>query len=259
MGYTILENVLAPKCTDADGIDLENKSHMFLYDRCNYRCKFCYFASYDFNFHGAFEYTTDLEFIAKILQLLPKGKNFKFSGGEPSLNPKIYNELKIVNQLGGTVFFDTNGSNPSLIKKLLDEKLIKVLAVSLKGLSADECKTVANIKKSEFCWENTLKTIEYGCKTLGTKVIVTHVCYNDVSYDEILKFADILDKYEGVFYKVNNLHKTRHLDNTIKRADTDKIISLLKRLIKERPKWNGKVIFVDNDDGITDYDKILFL
>lgn len=259
--YRITKNLLAPKLTKNDGINMENKSHMVMWSKCNFRCAFCLQSSKNFVFKTQYHDLSKYEYIAVILKLMESGKNFKFSGGEPTLNPRVEWDLQVVKDHGGTVFFDTNGSNPELVKKLLDKGLIDVLAVSFKGLTPEEALETANIKKREFCWDNVLKTIEYGSKAPGVKVIVTHVCYNDVSYEELLKYAALLEPYEGVFYKINNLHKSKYLpaELGLKRVDPDNLLNLLKRLVDENPYWKDRVIFVDDDYGISNYDGIVFL
>ncbi len=260
--YHIHRNALAPKLTKNDGINMENKSHMILWSKCNFRCAFCLQAVNDFNLNMiSYHSLNKNKFIATIMMLMQTSKNFKFSGGEPTLNPRIEWDLQVVKELGGNVFFDTNGSNPEVVKNLLDKGLIDVLAVSFKGLTPEEALSTANIKKREFCWENVFKTIEYGSKTPGVKVIITHVCYNDVSYDELLRFSSLIEPYEGVFYKINNLHKADNLPTELglKRVDPDNLLNLLKRLVEEKPCWKDRVIFVDDDYGISNYDGIVFL
>lgn len=259
--YRFIKKLLAPKVTENDGINMENKSHLVMWDRCNFRCAFCYQSSKNFVFEEQYYSLSKEEYIAVILKLMQSSKNFKFSGGEPSLNPRIEWDLQVVKDLGGTVFFDTNGSNPELVRKLLDKGLIDVLAVSFKGLTPEEALKTANIKKREFCWDNVFKTIEYGSQTPGVKVIVTHVCYNEVSYEELLQYSALLEPYEGIFYKINNLHKSGSLpaELGLKRVDPDNLLNLLKRLVEEKPRWKGKVILVDDDYGISCYDGIVFL
>lgn len=258
MAYRFVKNYLAPKCTEADNIDISRKSHFVLYDRCNFRCGYCAQSNYGFQNLKGYSEVSEGQFISTILNLMQSGKNFKFSGGEPTLNPQLERHLEIVKQFGGTVFLDTNGSRPQIVKKLLDKGLIDVLAVSLKGLYPEVCLKDANIIRQDFCWDNPLKTIEYGSHTPGVKVIITHVCFDDVSIEEFRRFADILEPYPGVFYKINNLHHSDMITD-YKRADTDKIISLLKQITEERPRWKKHIIYVDELTGMTDYEKILFI
>jgi len=259
--YYISKNILAPKLTQNDGINIENKSHMIMWDKCNFRCSFCLQASSNFNNKETYHSLGNYEYIAVIAKLMQTGKNFKFSGGEPTLNPRIEWDLQVVKDLGGTVFFDTNGSKPEIVKRLLDKGLIDVLAVSFKGLTPEKALETANIKKREFCWDNVFKTIEYGSKTVGVKVIVTHVCYNDVSFEEILRYSSLFEPYENVFYKINNLHKSSQLPTELNltRVDPDNLLKLLNQLVKQKPRWQDHIIYVDDDYGISNYDGIVFL
>lgn len=259
MSYLIIKNHLAPKCTENDKIDLNNKSHMFMWSRCNFRCAFCMQSAFDFNERDGYHDLTEDEFISVILKLMKSGKNFKFSGGEPTLNPRLEWELRVVKDLGGTVFLDTNGSNCEKIKNLLDKGLIDVLAVSLKGLSAEECMKISEIKNRKLCWDNVFKSIEYGSNTAGVKVIITHVCYNNVNYEELEAFSNLIREYKNVYYKINNLHKTTHRLKDLTRVDTNELLNLLEQLLEKNPYWKNHIIYVDNDDGITDYNKIVFM
>ena len=259
--YLIIKNHLAPKFTPNDGINIENNSHIFMWHKCNFRCGFCYQASKNFENSEGYHELSDDHFFATIMALMQSGKNFKFTGGEPTLNKRIEWELSVVKQLGGTVFFDTNGSNPEVVKKLLDKNLIDVLAVSFKGLTAEECLNTANIRKQSFCWNNVFKTIQYGSQKNGVKVIITHVCYNDVTFEELLKFSKLIEPYDNVYYKINNLHKSKLLPKELgyERVNEEHLLTLLKRLVEEKPMWKNRVILVDDDYGLSNYDGIVFL
>ena len=259
--YRIRKNIMAPKLTGNEGINIENKSHLIMWDKCNFRCVFCFQSSKNFACKEQYHSLGKDEYIAVIMKLMASGRNFKFSGGEPTLNPRIEWDLQVVKDLGGTIFFDTNGSNPDKVKTLLDKGLIDVLAVSFKGLTPEEALQTAKVKKQEFCWGNVFKTIEYGAKTPGVKVIVTHVCYNDVTYEELIEYSKLIEPYEGVFYKINNLHQSRYLpaELGLKKVDSNNLLNLLKRLVEEKPRWKEHVIFVDDVYGVTNYDGIVFL
>ena len=54
------------------------------------------------------------------------------SGGEPTINPEIKNFIKKIKHLGYKVKLDTNGSNPELLKSLIDENLLDFVAMDIK-------------------------------------------------------------------------------------------------------------------------------
>ena len=54
-------------------------------------------------------------------------------GGEPTINKKLPSFIQKIKKLGYSVKLDTNGSNPKMLKKLIDEKLIDYVAMDIKA------------------------------------------------------------------------------------------------------------------------------
>lgn len=55
------------------------------------------------------------------------------SGGEPTLQPKLGNFLKEIKSLELYTLLETNGSNPQVIKTLLENNLVDCVALDIKG------------------------------------------------------------------------------------------------------------------------------
>lgn len=55
------------------------------------------------------------------------------SGGEPTLNKELPEFLRKIKSMGFLVKLDTNGTNPEMLKKLLDEKLVDYIAMDIKA------------------------------------------------------------------------------------------------------------------------------
>ena len=53
-------------------------------------------------------------------------------GGEPSINKDLPQFCKKIKKAGYLVKLDTNGSNPKMLKKMIDEKLIDYVAMDIK-------------------------------------------------------------------------------------------------------------------------------
>lgn len=101
---------------------------------CNFRCPWCY--------------SRELvlpEEIEKQLKISEK-ELFKFlkerkgllegitiCGGEPCINPGLPKFCKKIKKLGYLVKLDTNGSNPEMLKKLIDKNLIDYIAMDIKA------------------------------------------------------------------------------------------------------------------------------
>ncbi len=55
------------------------------------------------------------------------------TGGEPTINEDLPIFIKKIKDLGYLVKLDTNGSNPEMLKKLIDEKLVDYVAMDIKA------------------------------------------------------------------------------------------------------------------------------
>ena len=55
------------------------------------------------------------------------------TGGEPTLQADLPEFIKKIKGLGFLVKLDTNGTNPAMVEKLLDEKLVDFVAMDIKG------------------------------------------------------------------------------------------------------------------------------
>ena len=257
MAYRITANYFAPKLVNIDSRDKEyKKTHCISYNKCNFKCRFCEFYFRNQNLYK--DYSDD-EFSEIIDGLLKKGKSFKFTGGESTINPKLYDHIKIVKEKGGRVFLDSNGSNPIIIKKLLKDNMIDVLGISLKGLTSYKSKFWSGCLNNKICWDNVLDTISEASKYKNVTVIVTTVFKNDDNYDDLLQFSNILSKYDNVYLKINNLMGDKHhSDDKMVKVDSFKLNEWLIKLIKEKPEWKNRIIYVDDFRGVGSYDNIKF-
>ena len=98
---------------------------------CNFRCGFC---------HNALLVTeensdsiSEDEFFAFLKKRQGILEGVCISGGEPTLQKDLYDFIKKVRALGYAVKLDTNGTNPRLLKTLLEEKLLDYVAMDIKN------------------------------------------------------------------------------------------------------------------------------
>jgi len=100
---------------------------------CNFSCLWCY--------------SSELVLPEKIKQhpKIPEKELFSFlkerqgllegiviCGGEPTINRDLPKFVKKVKELGYAVKLDTNGSNPKMLKRLIDNNLIDYIAMDIK-------------------------------------------------------------------------------------------------------------------------------
>lgn len=97
---------------------------------CNFDCFYC---------HNSGLLTCNETDINKkeIFAFLEKRKNVLdgvvISGGEPTIQQGLYDFITQIKKLGLKVKLDTNGYNPEVLKKLLDDNLIDYVAMDIKA------------------------------------------------------------------------------------------------------------------------------
>ena len=98
---------------------------------CNFKCPFCH------NAHlvdGKCEDRIDEE---KVISFLKQRQGILegvvITGGEPLLHRDIGDFLFKIKELGYLVKIDTNGTNPSLLRELIEKKLVDYVAMDIKN------------------------------------------------------------------------------------------------------------------------------
>ena len=97
---------------------------------CNYNCFYCHNRS-------IIDDLTEKITIEEIMELLEKRVGLidavVISGGEPTLHYDLIEFLKKVKSMGYLTKVDTNGSNPDMIQKCIDAKVVDYFAVDYKA------------------------------------------------------------------------------------------------------------------------------
>ena len=229
--------------------------HSLAYGKCNYRCDFCGFEKWTVERYP--EFTLE-NFEQTVWQLLRVSKNFKFTGGEPTLNPYLTDLLRIVKLYGAQVYLDTNGSRPDKIKTLIDEGLVDILGISLKGLSPEEAADTARISNRKLCWDNVFESIKIGSENENVKVILTYVAcdghFNDASLDSL---AEKLAFFPDVTLKINNCYNSDRIDGRRKGFIKDEIYDMVERFVGRHPEFKGRTILFSDHDSCVDQNKII--
>ncbi len=124
---------------------------------CNFRCPFC---------HNK-DLVTLKNFEQKKLPQIPEKDFFTFlnkrkgildgvciTGGEPTLQNDLPDFCKKIKDMGFEVKLDSNGTNPKMLSKMINKKVVDFIAMDLKNNFSDYNKAVGinypidNIKKS---------------------------------------------------------------------------------------------------------------
>ncbi|MHB8336574.1 MAG: anaerobic ribonucleoside-triphosphate reductase activating protein [Ignavibacteriaceae bacterium] len=99
---------------------------------CNFRCGYCHNPSLVLP-----QSFGDFVLEAKVFDFLQtrigKIEGVVITGGEPTIQFDLVRLIKKIKALGLSVKLDTNGSNPGMLKKIIDNKLIDFIAMDLKA------------------------------------------------------------------------------------------------------------------------------
>lgn len=110
-------------------------------DGCDFRCPFCHNKALVINSgeNQTIDETEIFKFLEKRVGILD---GVCITGGEPLLQQGIIEFIHKMKNMGFTVKLDTNGSSPTLLKKLCEEKLIDYVAMDIKNSIAEYPKTI---------------------------------------------------------------------------------------------------------------------
>lgn len=99
---------------------------------CNMRCGYCH--NPELVSPERFADTIPIDSIMEFLQSrVGKLEGIVVSGGEPTIHQDLPEFIAEVKQLGFLVKLDSNGTNPSMLKDLIDNQLIDFVAMDIKG------------------------------------------------------------------------------------------------------------------------------
>jgi len=119
---------------------------MIFLPNCNFRCSFCFNP----------ELISDSDKLKdiderEVFDFLEKNKKWidglVLSGGEPTLSKDLPEFIRKIKKMGFLVRIYTNGTNPEMLKQLIDEKLIDSIAMDIKApLNEESYEKVTNVK-----------------------------------------------------------------------------------------------------------------
>ncbi len=185
---------------------------------CNFICPFCHNASLVKRNATTIEEKEVLDYLKSRTKLLDA---VTISGGEPTLQKDLKLFIKKVKEIGYKVKLDTNGTNPTVLKELLEENIIDYVAMDIKnnfddyaaitGLKvnlSDRVKQSLDIlKKSNINYElRTTLVDEYHNKENIIKLA------KDLSGEKILYLQKFVDSGDLIGYELNPVSKSQALE-----------------------------------------------
>lgn len=208
-------------------LDYDEKVSIVLFSPlCNFRCPFCHNGDSVLNSNTPIPFDEILAYLKTRVGLIDA---VVITGGEPTLMPELEERIRKIRELGFLIKLDSNGTNPDLLERLINEGLLDYVAMDIKNSEAcygltTGCKNVPieNVKKSikillnspvkfefrttlvkEFHSENSIR--EMGELIKGAPILylqkfvdregVIQKGLHEISLEEANSFKDILDKF----------------------------------------------------------------
>lgn len=159
---------------------------------CNFRCPFCYSSELvlpeKIKTQPVISNKDFFSFLTQRKELL---EAVVLCGGEPTINAQLPGFIKKIKKLGYLVKLDTNGSNPRMLKHLINKKLIDYVAMDVK---APKEKYLDTVKVSGALKNNIIKNIEKSIDILKQSKLDhefrTTVVPGMLGKNDILKIVD---------------------------------------------------------------------
>lgn len=112
-------------------IDYPGKIACMIYTiGCNFRCPYCHNPELVDETAEEIKLNEVLEFMEKRKGLLD---GIVITGGEPTLHDDLPDIVSKFKKIGYDVKLDTNGTNPDMLKKLINSKLVDYIAMDIKS------------------------------------------------------------------------------------------------------------------------------
>jgi pyruvate formate lyase activating enzyme len=210
--------------------------------KCNFECGFCHN-------HELVCSPEKFEVVPeeKVMEHLKNNADFLdgvcITGGEPTLENGLYEFCEKIKTMGMQVKLDTNGTNPQLLKKLIQKKLVDYVAMDIKApLSAKKYQRVSGVK-SGYLMENVEDSIQALLKSDIDYEFRTTVVPGVHSKDDIKEIARglngckryVLQKFQPEHVRDDSLKSEKSQSD----GEMEELVKVIKRYIPNS-KWRGK-------------------
>ncbi len=197
---------------------------------CNFHCHYC---------HNPELVNPEPPFVneEKVFKLLDSKKEWidgvVISGGEPTLHPDLFEFIKKIKEKGLLVKLDTNGSNPAVLKKLIDEKLVDYIAMDVKAplekysIITQMKVDLTNIKKSIKLIKES--GIDYEFRTTILPALITEKDLLSIGY--LLEGSDLL--VLQTFRNEVTLDESYNTQPSYLKPEMDHFVRVLKPFFKK--------------------------
>lgn len=198
---------------------------------CNFKCSYCHNPELvDPKLFGpCLEEKKVLNFLARRIGKLDA---VTITGGEPTIQKDLIPFIKQIRKLGFAVKIDSNGSQPDVIKKLLDEKLLDFVAMDIKA----PLEKYKSIVRAPVDTQSIKESVRLVLKSKIPHEFRTTVVKSQLGAKDILEIAKLISGAKH--YALQKFVPTKTLDKKFLKEKTcpdDELEKIKKRLEKDIP------------------------
>ena len=211
-------------------LDYEEKVSIVLFSpACNFRCPFCHNGDSVLNSNTPIAFKDIISYLKTRVGLVDA---VVFTGGEPTMMPELEERIREVKKLGFLIKLDTNGTNPEVLKHLLDKKLLDYVAMDIKA-PVEKYPLITGVQIEKDRIKNSIDLImQSGVKyEFRTTVVKSQLSYDD--FEKIGQFINGADKYFLQKFEANKIYdESLRNEKTYSNEEFDEICGILKKYVK---------------------------
>lgn len=149
---------------------------------CNMKCPFCHNSELIDGRGSLVEEEEVLTFLKKRIGVLD---GVCISGGEPTLQKDIKEFIRKIKDMGFLVKLDTNGTNPDILKELVQEGLVDYVAMDIKNSPNKYLETSGNGQLDFSKIEESIQFLLSGCVDYECRTTVVEELHEVSDFKEI--------------------------------------------------------------------------
>ncbi len=218
----------------------ENVACILFLKGCNFRCPYCQNSE-------LIDYKIDDNYILKeeVFDFLKKRQGVLdgvvISGGEPTVNKDLPKLIKEIRDLGFKIKLDTNGTNPQMLKELLEDGLIDYVAMDIKNVPRKYLETAGLSEKNQQILENVQKSINILKKSKINHEFRTTIMKKYHNIADLEEINKLIGKDEKYF--IQNFEDSEYvLDHNIEPFSEKELKEIKNKLTKNFQKTSVRGI-----------------
>lgn len=197
MGRSFLSDITPLTLLDYPG----KAACIFWFSSCTFRCKYCYNPQLVLGHAPEYDKEKALDFLIERAGFLD---GVVLSGGECTLYPDLMALAEKIKNMGYLIKMDTNGSNPAVVRKMMEAGLIDYLALDYKApeyLFGD----VTERPREFFQFSKTLDYLIHSEASFEVRTTVHPDLLKEGDINLIIE--DLYGRgYQGIYYLQNYFH-----------------------------------------------------